>query len=338
MNLINNRKWIFLLCSERGGSNFITALMNGHSAISGPATKHLFNPVARNYFRYLPFDNQSWEDFLEALNQLFNADFSFWESILSIDILRKEVTQGNIGHLFSTIYDKEARGKPVSFVKEIKVYEFLPFLMAWFPEAHYVHLIRDPRDMALSWKKSKSHQGGVVAAARQWKLDQQKYGMFSCLPGIQSKTRTLSYESLVACPEVALSPVLKDWGYSWEPAMLDFYRQSLVQKNAVTQPAWENLSQPVLSGNTRKYQIELSDMEIKMIERVCYFEMLQWGYAPQYDLESLKTTTESEIESFDIQERMVLPYSPSPGILENMAAKSVFYNYFKDENGKTPAV
>jgi hypothetical protein len=40
------------MCSERSGSNFITKVMNGHEDICGPSTKHIINPVARNFYRY----------------------------------------------------------------------------------------------------------------------------------------------------------------------------------------------------------------------------------------------------------------------------------------------
>ena len=324
-----NRIWLFLLCSERGGSNLITSLMNSHSAISGPAPKHLINPIARNFFRYQPLSDSSWRALLNDLVQLFNVDFSFWQTNISVEELQKEVEVGDFGQLYTTIYGKEALGKPVSFVKEIKVHEFFPFLTAWFPEARYVHLIRDPREVALSWKKSKTHKGGVVAGAQQWKLDQQKYGMFCQLPGIKERSHSLSYERLVAAPEQVLSPVLNQIGYSWEDAMLYFHNRKDAQKNAANQTAWENLARPIMSNNISKYLTELNDAEIALVERICYFDMLQWGYTPQYSWETLEVISESDLEQYHLRECESLLYHPAETVLRNMAAKAVFYRHLE---------
>lgn len=77
-------KNIFLLCSERSGSNFITKLMNNHSKVCGPSTKHIINPTARNYFRYQPLTNtENWESLIDDILNLFNVKFSIWTTEFS---------------------------------------------------------------------------------------------------------------------------------------------------------------------------------------------------------------------------------------------------------------
>lgn len=45
-------KCVFLMCSERSGSNLITRMMNAHPDICRPAVKHISNVLTRNVFRF----------------------------------------------------------------------------------------------------------------------------------------------------------------------------------------------------------------------------------------------------------------------------------------------
>jgi len=161
----------FLMCSERSGSNFITKLLNGHNNICGPSPKHIINPVARNLFRYGDInEKENWNELLVDIHRLINIDFAIWEKEFSLEDLKALAPIGDVASLIRNIFLEEARanGKQHVFIKENHVYEFLPFLLLNFPESKYVYMVRDPRDMALSWKKNPDHLGGIVKAARQW--------------------------------------------------------------------------------------------------------------------------------------------------------------------------
>ena len=76
---------LFLICSERSGSNFITKLLNGHPNICGPATKHIINPVARNLFRYGDLSVESnWHELLQDIYELISVSFRP-KSMLNLD-------------------------------------------------------------------------------------------------------------------------------------------------------------------------------------------------------------------------------------------------------------
>src|SRR5699024_6329855 len=120
------------------GSNFVTKLLNGHSNICGPSTKHIINPLARNLFRYEPVEKEkNWDELLKDIYRLLNVSFSIWERSFSLEELKTEVPAGNVKKLIQYIFNEEAKanGKKQVFIKENHVYEFLPFLLYNFPEA-----------------------------------------------------------------------------------------------------------------------------------------------------------------------------------------------------------
>ena len=162
------------MCSERSGGNFVSRLMNAHSNICSPPPKHLLSPLFKNLYRYEPL-SKNWDELLIDVNKLINAEFTFWKSEIDLENLKQNVSRGDVFGLIDYIFELEAKtnDKNHLFIKENKVYEFFPYLLKAYPNAKYVFQVRDPRDMALSWKKNPTHPGGVIKAAKQWKTDQQ---------------------------------------------------------------------------------------------------------------------------------------------------------------------
>ncbi len=320
--------FVFLMCSERSGSNFVTKLMNAHSQFVGPSTKHLFNPILRNYFRYGDLtDAAAWELLLIDVLRLYRVDFSVWRLELDLPTLRAMAAPGDLAGLLTAIFQAEAAldGAEHVFVKENQLYEFFPFLLTHFPQAHYLYLARDPRDMALSWKSNENIPGGVVRAARQWKTDQQQSLKNAALLDAQGRLIRLRYEELVADPVAVMSGVCDFLSVPYEPAMLDFHTDELTQANARMNSAWANLSRSVMTDNRDKWVGKLSDLEVRAVEAICRHEMRHLGYGPSNDERVLAAVSDDELEALDRRERCELTYSPTDGVRDNMSAKAVLY-------------
>lgn len=319
---------IFLFCTERSGSNLLTKLMNAHSQICGPSTKHLLNPSFRNLHRYEPLnEKKNWNEFLDDILNLYNIDFSSWNSSLTKDELLRSIDCGSVAELFHYIFDKEAKSvnKKICFIKEIKLYEIVPHINLFMPDAKFVYMVRDPRDMALSWKKSLIHKGGIVEASRQWKIDQQQYLKFYHLENKKERIKLLRYEDLLSNPKGELSEIFSFLNLNYEPVQESFYKDLKTQENSKKNNAWTNLSKGLLHGNKAKYKTELSVDEIAIIEHICHDEMRFFNYRLENTEFDLKKINQNLIKEKAIQESNVLPYSPPDGVLDNMKAKKVFY-------------
>jgi hypothetical protein len=318
----------FLMCSERSGSNFITKLLNGHRDICGPSTKHIINPVARNLFRYRPLDKEeNWNELLTDIHRLLMVDFSVWKKSFTFEELKSLATPGDIASLIKSIFMEEARanGKKHVFIKENNVYEFLPFLLINFPESKYIYKTRDPRDMALSWKKNQDHPGGVVTAARRWQHDQQNtLKNYDQLERI-NKAYLIRYEDLTAEPERYVREILTFMGLPFDEGIFDFYKDELTRRNSEKIKAWSNLARSVINNNSNKYQRELTEEEIKAIEKICYFEMKLLGYEPEFSKADLDAFPKESITELAEKEEAGNLCHRSEGVLENMKAKKIFY-------------
>ncbi|MFB4202249.1 hypothetical protein KBTX_03272 [wastewater metagenome] len=320
--------FIFLMCSERSGSNLITKIMDAHHNVCGPSPKHLFNPVTRNAFRYEPLsDKGHWAELLTDIERLIGVSFSQWRTSFSQDDLLDLAPPGQLADLLRNIFLEEARahGKQHCFVKENQLYEFTPFLLTHFPEARFLYLVRDPRDMALSWSRNPTHPGGVAHGAQQWKRDQQQFMKNHAALRDGGVSRMIRYEELVAATEEVTRSLCAFYGLPFDPGMLGFHENELTRRNAQTLPAWENLGKPVMSSNFGKYRDALSAEEIALIESICLPEMHALGYEPDTPEETLAKMSSDRIREALARENEAAPAAPEPEVRANMEAKRVFY-------------
>lgn len=317
----------FLLCTERSGSNLITKILNAHSLICGPSTKHIMNPVLRNIFRYEPIENsENWKIFIEDVLRLFNVEFSIWKKKFTIDELLNNVTKGDYIGLINYFFEQEtlSNNKKIVFIKENHTYEFFPYLLKYFSSSKFIYQVRDPRDVALSWKKNPTHKGGIVNASKQWKNDQQQLLKMVHFLSQDNRVHQIKYEELILDTPKCIKDILTFLDLEYEPLITEFYKDSLTQKNSTTQDAWGNLSKSIMTNNSEKFLNELTKEEIIIIEKICFNEMKFLNYNIVSSMKELNQVSNKMIEDFKSDEEFIV-YNPSSGVKENMKAKKIFY-------------
>ncbi len=298
-------EYVFLVCSERSGSNMITKIMDAHSQFCGPSPTHMFRFLLENYDKYGELtEDENWADFLcDALN-LFNSKLSVWRTSWTFEKLSAAVKERTPSALLKTIFETEAvsANKNKLFIKENHVENFFNELERDFERPRYVVLVRDPRDMALSWKRSPILRGGVIRAANRWKKDQTfaKKLLTQIAP---ERSFMLRYEDILTEPEKEIKRLCDFLGVEFEEEMLAFQKNSLTEKNAQKTKDWENLNKPLMKSNFNKYKKELSEDEICYVEAICGDEMDFFGYEKIYDGNYEADFLENKIRPFERNEK-----------------------------------
>jgi len=271
----------FLMCSERSGSNFTTALMNGHEAVSGPPPTHMFRLFGLNHDRYEPIaDDRNWAAFKADFTEAFDAMPGAWSSVMDPAIFKLAPVDRSIAAVLTAVYAAEcaADGAQQAFVKENQLYGFMPFIAANWPEGRIVHQIRDPRDMALSWLRTESMPGGLEHAVALW-IDDQQRGLDALRRQLNpAQVLRVRYEDVLADPKNELERLCRFVGVSFSAEMLNFHQNDRTRANASILGAWANLDKPILSGNSRKYREGLTAPEIEYVELRCADLMTEFGY------------------------------------------------------------
>jgi hypothetical protein len=262
-------------------------MLDGHPKLCGPAPSHLFRILINQRLAYGDLERmENWRHLLEDAERLLAVKIGEWKTQWTADALDRTASNRTLAALLAGVYGAEAAAhdKEVSLVKEIGLGRLLPFLLAHFSEAKFIHLVRDPRDMALSWKSSPAHRGGVVRAARIWRDDQSDaMNLASCLADTR-RVYVMRYEDLIAAPEMSLRKLSGFIGVPYDPNMLDYHMRDLTRRNAARTDNWKNLGLPLMRNNSAKYRTGLSESEIRYVETICTDGMANFGYQNDFSL------------------------------------------------------
>jgi hypothetical protein len=276
-----NTSPIFIMSSERSGSNLLRTLLSNHTNISAPMAPQLlktFLPIISQYNSLSAKENarKLFEDMLAVVNHPIHG----WNlNIKFIDIYERYHPKVFLD-FFDLLYRENAAkdGKNRFLCKENNTFDFVRELVNYYEDPKIIYLYRDPRDYAVSRIKAPLGPNTSYRAALLWTLEQRTCDQ--SLKNVNIKTHNLKYEDLIEHVQNTVSAALQFIG---EPVQARCFSVD-VQKNKKLSwnVMWKNLSKPVLKSNRGKYREKFNAREIKIIETVAKGYLTKLGY----DLES----------------------------------------------------
>lgn len=286
----------FLISSERSGSNLITKILDNHSSYCGPTPPHLLRVFSAKMSTYNNLNNNiNWNNFISDILDFFNYKIGVWSSSINKNELL-EITPRNLSEVVKFIYSKEAKlhQKKRVFIKEVRTYNIYHFLKSNFDAPKFIWLVRDPRDMALSWSESPVHRGDIIRAAKIWKEDQSK--TLTLFKEFKKNILLINYEALLVYQEDVLKQICLFLDIPFESTMLEFHKSKVSKENAIQTDNWKNLDKEIINNNFKKYRKKLSQNQIQYIEYLCQKEMATLDYKLDFPL-----LTEQEFLSLEIK-------------------------------------
>lgn len=273
--------FVFLISSERSGGNLLLKLLDSHPEFCAPAPTHVVRTFAPNRLRYgeLLQDGQ-WGPLCEDVADFLEHNLARWRVRFDPRGLAAACTDRTLGGLIRHVFESEARayGKIRVVDREDRAFRWVPFLLAGFPGCRFVYLVRDPRDVALSYLRSPSHPGGVLAGARRWRDDQaqaiETYGFLLD----SGRVHLVRYEDLVSRTEQTLKILCTFLGARFAPTMLEFYKEERTIRQASRLEGSRNLARPVITDNFDKWRVDLNEEQIQAVELLCADGMKTLGY------------------------------------------------------------
>jgi hypothetical protein len=274
----------FLMCSERSGSNLLSRMFDAHPRICAPTPAHLVRLLGENRHQYGdPDDLGSWRRLLTDAADLLATTVGPWRTTWTVAALETAAEERSLGGLLRGVLRAEAAaaGKTHLFLKENHLHRYLGFVQREFPGLRLVSLVRDPRDMALSWKRSPILRGDVVRAARVWRQEQTALARLLARREPDLPIHLLTYEDLVSDPAGRLAEACAFLDLPFAPSMLDFHASTTAQDHASRSDDWRNVARPVMGTNFGKWRDGLTATEAAYVERICARPMAYFGYGTE---------------------------------------------------------
>jgi hypothetical protein len=264
---------LLLLGVRRSGTTLLRVMLDRHSQLAVPDESYFVPQLADRHLRRVDAD-----DFVDDLRRL--ATLADWD--VPLDRVRARLRDGMpVGEAIGTVYDvyAEQRGKPRWGDKTPMYMQNLRLLRRLFPDALYVHLIRDGRDAALSflampagimtetWMQPRTPAG----FACQWRTEVAAARRFGRRVG--SRYLEVRYEELAADPGAVLRRICEFAGLEYEPAMLEYAGNV----DVADKPHQQRLLQPPTKG-LRDWRTQMSSRDAAAFERVAGDLLRDLGY------------------------------------------------------------
>ena len=273
---------IFVVGCPRSGTTMLRLMLDAHPELAIPPESHFIPLVARVRARY---DQPSGVDAEHlAADVMRGIRFRDWrlppETVRVAIRKRRPATLADAIECFFVAY-ADAHGKTRWGDKTPGYSIELPLISELFPEAVFVHLIRDGRNVALSLMEVPRPPRSFAEAAQVWR-SRVSTGRADGRTLGPERYLELRYEALVDDPESALRAICAMAALEYTPAMLAYHRGDPAA--SVPERNWghhANLARPPTTG-LRDWRDRMSAADQQLFEAVAGGVLSDLGYERRF--------------------------------------------------------
>lgn len=191
----------------------------------------------------------------------------------------------------------EQAGKPRWGDKTPRNVRHLGWIFDQFPDATFIHMVRDGRDVVCSLR---THPRFRVVDDRRVPTGQRRplaecvdrwLGDTGAALEWRSDPRYLEvrYEQLIGDPEGTMRAVLRRLGEPWDAGVLTYYR---IRRDALAFPQNAEATRPITDARVGRWRNDLSDEDARYVESRIANRLREFGYGglPSGDATGLGAT------------------------------------------------
>ena len=271
-----SRRPFFILGSGRSGTSLLSRMLDSHPAIAVPYESHLYNRFHPLVGRNADLANPSTRERLVA-EILRTEHVRQWTPQPSLQATLAAVSRSDFHGIVEALLGSWTVSRGKSRWGEKTPHHTLVWrtILEGFPDLKVIHLVRDGRDVAVSFRAAPFGPKHAYHLALHWIRYLTAAEEASAALGERAFLQ-LRYEDLVAAPEYELRRVCEFLGEAFHPGMLTFYRD--VTDYPTDPRNLEALRRPLLSGNTQKWRQKLTARELRIFEAIAGEKLERYGY------------------------------------------------------------
>lgn len=270
---------VFIVGCGRSGTTLLRLMLDSHPDLAIPGESHFIPTLWRARRHYVTKGALDVDRLVEAILQA--REFRLWE--VPEDAARQRVRDmrpATFGGVLAAVYlaYAEQHGKRRWGDKTPSYVRIMPLLDQLFPGARFLHIIRDGRDVALSYLSVPWGPRDIWTVARKWHRDvsagRQAGGVLG--PG---RYMEVSYERLVQDPGGTLEGVCAFAALPFDERMLRYHREA---DHRLEAPAGEarfhaSVTKAPTTG-LRDWRTQMSPGNVASFEAVAATLLAELGY------------------------------------------------------------
>lgn len=295
---------IQMIGTQRSGSNLLRLMLNQLPEIYAPHPPHILNlfyPLLANYGN-LNHDN-NFKTLINDVATYIELNPVPWENAdFNRDKIFALCQRRTLLEIFIRINELQCvvKNKPIWCCKSLETVYFLDNFDKENFKPFVIYLVRDGRDVALSFKKIMIGEKHIYHLALKWKKEQELALQYlEKLP--TGNYIVVKYEDLTAAPEKIAREICHKIGVEYNAAMLDYYTSSESHHTAEAGKMWENVEKPVMKNNTGKFLSEFTHVELQIFESVAGDTLDKLGYKRDVAENEQISITGEQLKQFDAE-------------------------------------
>ncbi len=263
----------FIVGRGRSGTTLVRALLDSHPELALVQEAHFLVPLAairRRFEKPGGFDVDAFMKPLTGHRSFFRLDMAAGEVAEVLATARP----ATIADATRAVYARYAsrRGKTRYGDKTPNQVVHMDLLARLFPEARFIHVIRDGRDSTLSYLEASFGPTSVAEAAVYWKRFVAA-GRRSGEALGPARYQEVRYEELVADPEHALRGICAFIELPYDDAMLRYHERA----DELVGTIHHNLARPPTRG-IRDWRKDMRREDVTMFEALAGDLLDDLGY------------------------------------------------------------
>ena len=278
----------FILGCGRSGNTLLRSMLVAGGEVVIPPESYVWPRVIR---KFLAYKHLPWEEVCSIIIGEFEAyrDFYMWECNIADAHKEARKLSGSNRTLVDILdvvyrtYGKEKGAQQLRWGDKTPINTlYCDKIYSLFPKAHYVHIVRDPRDVVNSYIKAGSKNPNidvkdVVTAAETWRASIEKIGQLK-KNAKDLKLIEIKYEDLVSKPENTLRPVCEFLEITFSREMLEFWKKTTDLGDVNYYEHHAGLNTPLNTNSIGKWKSELEKPDCDKIKSITRELAIPYGY------------------------------------------------------------
>lgn len=276
---------IFMIGTQRSGSNLFRLMLNQLPEIAAPHPPHILIRLMPLMSGYGDLSNpETFAQLVDDACRLVESNPVEWEGVtLDRAAIAARCDRHDLFAVMAAIYDtlRDTWGKQAWCCKSLANVKYADQLADRFADAKFIYLYRDGRDVALSFMKAPSEgEKHYYNIALDWNAAQQK--ALRLRDKAPDRVLAVSYEDLTGDEAGTMRRVCEFLGVEYSDAAMNFHETDEAKRAAGASNLWENVTKPVMKDNTRKFLKQMSEEDVRIFESVAGQSLDELGYDRVY--------------------------------------------------------
>ena len=270
---------IFIIGTERSGSNLLNSMLNSHSEIISPHPTHL---IANFYHIQNLYNDLNIEKNLKRLikDMIIQTWFRKWGIKYEPEKIIERLVEKSVVGITDVMYDLYAEkfGKKRWCNKSTININFNKPIKDYYNKVKFIYLYRDGRDVAVSYMKANWGHKHILMLAEMWREQQARGIHLSEERYSKDEIMQVKYEDLLLNSENVLKKLCVFLEINYEPNMMNYYENQYSKNISGRFDGLKLLTAPVKKDNFNKFKKELPEKDILIFESVAYSQLEHLGY------------------------------------------------------------